>query len=34
LRQRVNVEAVQAIVDLNTEIIKMLTSLSKKIDHL
>jgi len=34
LRQHVNVEAVQAITRLNTEIIKMLVTLSKKIDHL
>jgi four helix bundle protein len=31
LQQRVNVEAVQTIAGLNTEIIRMLTSLSKKI---
>jgi four helix bundle protein len=34
LRKHVNLEAVQAIAGLNTEIIKMLTTLSKKIDHL
>jgi four helix bundle protein len=34
LRQHVNVDAVQSLACLNTEIIKMLTALSKKIDHL
>jgi four helix bundle protein len=33
LRQHVDVETVQAIARLNTEIIKMLVTLSKKIDH-
>ena len=32
LRQRVNTESVKVIADLNTEIIKMLTALSKKIE--
>lgn len=31
-RPRVNAESLKAITDLNTEIIKMLTALSKKID--
>lgn len=34
LRQRVNVDTVRTITALNTEIIKMLIALSKKIDHL
>jgi len=34
LRRHVNVEAVQTIANLNTEIIKMFVALSKKIDHL
>lgn len=32
LRQKINVESIKVIADLNTEILKMLTALLKKID--